>query len=99
MANLENLTLPFSEEVVGELIDTGNVELATKGINETIRLDLIPCVIVISHIHEARLSHLKVLWKSLSLHEESKIVATIVGVVNLSNLNGVISQKVVDNEW
>lgn len=99
MANLEDLTLPFSKEVVGELIDTGNVELATEGIDETIRLDLIPCVIIITHIHEAWLSHLKVLWKSLSLHEESEVVTTIVGVVNFSNLNGVISQEVVDNEW
>jgi len=98
MANLEDLTLPFSEEVVSELIDSGNIELATKGIDETIRLNLIPCVVVIAHVHEAWLSHLKVLWKSLSLHEEGEVVTTVVRVVYLSDLNGVVSQEVVDNE-
>lgn len=99
MANLEDLTLPFSVEVVSELIYTGNVELAAEGIDEAIRFNLIPCVVVITHIHEAWLSHLKVLRKSLSLHEESKVIATIVRMVYLSDLDSVICQEVVDDEW
>jgi hypothetical protein len=98
MANLEDLTLPFSEKVVSELVDALDVELASEGVNEAIGLNLIPGVVVVTHVHEARLGHLEVLGQSLSLHKESEVVATVVRVMNLSDFNGVISQEVVDDE-
>lgn len=59
---------------------------------------MLPCEVVVSHVHEAGLGHLEVDRESLSLHEKSKVVTAIVRVVNLSNLNGVVSQEVVDDE-
>jgi hypothetical protein len=44
------------------------------------------------------LGHLEVDRESLSLHEKSKVVTAIIRVVNLSDLNGVVSQEVVDDE-
>ena len=34
----------------------------------------------------------------MSLHEESEVVATVIRVMHLSDLNGVIGQEVVDDE-
>jgi hypothetical protein len=59
---------------------------------------LLPSEVVVSHVHEAGLGHLEVDRQSLSLHEKSKVVTAIVRVVNLSDLNGVVSQEVVDDE-
>jgi hypothetical protein len=59
---------------------------------------LLPCEVVVSHVHEAGLGHLEVDRESLSLHEKSKVVTAIIRVVNLSDLNGVVSQEVVDDE-
>lgn len=59
---------------------------------------MLPCEVVVSHVHEAGLGHLEVDRESLSLHEKSKVVTAIVRVVNLSDLNGVVSQEVVYDE-
>ena len=59
---------------------------------------MLPCKVVVSHVHEAGLGHLEVDRESLSLHEKGKVVAAIVRVVDLSDLNGVVSQEVVDDE-
>ena len=59
---------------------------------------MLPSEVVVSHVHEAGLGHLEVDRQSLSLHEKSKVVTAIVRVVNLSDLNGVVSQEVVDDE-
>jgi hypothetical protein len=83
---------------VSELIDGSDVELASERLDVAIRFKLLPCEVVVSHVHEAGLGHLEVDRESLSLHEKSKVVTAIVRVVNLSDLNGVISQEVVDNE-
>jgi hypothetical protein len=98
LTHLEELTLLFHEEAMSELVDTSNIELAAEGLNEAIRLDLIPCEVVISHVHEAGLSHLKVNGQSLSLHKESKVVTAVVRVVYFSNFNGVVSKEVVNDE-
>jgi hypothetical protein len=34
----------------------------------------------------------------LSLHEESEVVATVIGMVNFSDFNGVIGKEVVNDE-
>jgi len=38
-------------------------------------------------------------WESLSLEELGESITSIVGVVDLTDLDGVVSQVVVDNEW
>ena len=59
------MTLLFLVEVVRVLVDCSNVELRDEIINEAIRLDLIIFEEVVSSVHEARLSHLKVNGRSL----------------------------------
>ena len=98
LTDLEELTLPFLVKVVSELIDMIDVELTTEGINEAIRLELVPCKVVVPHVHESGLGHLEINWDSLSLHQKGEVVASIIRVMHLSNLNGVISQEVVDDE-
>lgn len=48
-------------------------------------------------MHLARLVESKVVGKFLSSQEESEVVSSIVSEMNLSDLNSVVSQVVVDN--
>ncbi len=85
-------------EVEGELVNASDVELATEGLDEAAGVELVGCVVVVTHVLEAGLCHLEVTRQSLSLHQESEVVAAVVRVVNLSNLNGVIGQEVVNDK-
>jgi hypothetical protein len=47
---------------------------------------------------ETRLCHLKFTRQSLSLHEESEVIAAVIRVMDFSDLDGVVGQEVVDDE-
>jgi hypothetical protein len=98
LTDVEDLALLLLVEGVGERIHALDVEVATVGIDETVRLDHVPCEVVVTHVHKARLSHLEVSGKSLSLHEKSEVVAAVIRVMHLSDFDGVVSQEVVNNE-
>ena len=68
LTDVKNLALSLLEEAVCELIDGLDVELAAEGLNEAVRLDLVPGEVVVAHVHEARLGHLEIDRETLSLH-------------------------------
>ena len=98
LSKLEDLAEVFSVVVLGELIYTNNVELSAKRLDVAAWLELVTCPIVVSHVHEAWLCHLEIAREALSLHEESEVVATVIGMVNFSDFNGVIGEEVVNDE-
>ena len=80
------------------MVDSVDLELAAIGLDVTTGGNLIPGEVVITDVLEPRLSNRECLGEALTLHQEGEVVATIVGVVDFSNLDGVISQEVVDDE-
>ena len=97
-AKVEVSIIFLQVKVEGELIHASDVELTAKGLNVATWVELVSCVVVVSHILQAWLSHLEVTRKSLSLHQKSKVIAAIVRVVHFSNFNRIICQEVVNDE-
>jgi hypothetical protein len=48
---------------------------------------------------QAWLCNIEALGESLTFHQKGEIVAAIVRVMHLTNLNGIVSQEVVDDVW
>lgn len=98
LSDFEEFALSLLVVLVSEGINTCDIELAAERFNETTWNDLIPSDVVVTHVHKAGLCHLEIDGEALSLHQESEVVTTVVRVVYFSNLNGIISQEVVDDE-
>lgn len=83
--------------VLSNLVHTTNLVITTKCFNWPIGMNLIAGQIVITDKMEPWLVHITLVGKSLSVEKFGESVATIIGMVNLSNLNGVVGHVVVDD--
>ena len=99
LSEREIIAILLRIELFGGCVDTFNLEDAAKSIDITVWCDLIAGQVVVSNEGLSWLVHIKAVWKFLSTEEEGESVATIVGVMNLTDLNGVIGQIVVYYEW
>lgn len=98
LTEVEKLVVLLLIEVLSELINSSDSELTTEGVDGSLGLNLIASKIVISNEVLAWLVDCKALRKLLSLKKKCEGVATIIGVMNLSDLNCIISEVVVDDE-
>ena len=98
LSNFEDFALSLLVVLVSEGINACDIELATERFNEATWNDLIPSDVVVTHVHKTGLCHLEIDGEALSLHQESKVVSTVIRMVHFSNLNCVISQEVMDDE-
>jgi hypothetical protein len=83
--------------VAGELIDALNDVDAAVGVNVALGGDLVGGQVVVADEVLAWLVHVETVWQLLSSQEKGEGVASVVRVVNLTDLNGIVSQVVVDN--
>ena len=86
-------------ELFSGCVDTLNNKDAAKGVDVACWGDLIAGQVVVSNEGLTWLVDIEAVWKFLSTEEQGKGIATIVGVVHLTDLNGVIGQVVVYYEW
>lgn len=78
------------KEVLGELVDTLNVEVSTEGLNGGAWVDLIVCQVIIAHEYETRLSDCERVGDLPALEKLGKVVTAIIRGVHFSNLYGII---------
>jgi hypothetical protein len=98
-SDVEVLSILLSEEFGGERINSLYIELASEGLYEAIRLKLITSPVEVANMLMAWLGDTEVLWELLALHQHREVVAAIIRVVDLSDLNGIIRKEVVNNVW
>ena len=98
-SDVEVLSILLSVEFGGERINSLYIELASEGLYEAIRLKLITSPVEVANMLMAWLGDTEVLWELLALHQHREVVAAIIRVVDLSNLNGIIRKEVVNNVW
>jgi len=89
----------FGIEVLGSLVDSFNFEDAAKSVDVTVWSDLVAGQVVVTNESLSWLVHIEAVWEFLSAEEESEGVTTVVGVMDFTDFNSVISQVVVDNVW
>ena len=85
-------------ELLGEFVDTLNFKFTSVSNDVAGRGDLIAGQIVISDEGLAWLVHVETVWEFLSTEKQCKGVSSVVGVVDLTDLNGIVSQVVMDNK-
>jgi len=73
--------------------------MATKCFNWLTGVDFIASQVVVTNKVETGLVNITSEGETLSVQKLWEVVAAIVGVVNLTDLDGVISQEVVNNKW
>ena len=78
------------KEVLGELVDTLNVEVSTESMNGGIWVDLIVCQVIIAHENKARLSNCERVRDLPALEKLCKVVTPIIGGVDFSNFYRII---------
>lgn len=81
------------------LVDTADVVVATVGSQWSVWVDLITSEVVVTDEVKTWLVDIRTEWQLLSLQNFWESITAIIWMVDLSNLNGVISQEVVDNVW
>ena len=99
LSKWEVVSVLFSIEVLSCLVDSLNFEDAAKCVDVTVWGDLIAGQVVVTNESLSWLVYIEAVWEFLSAEEESEGVTTVVGVMNFTNFNSVISQVVVDNVW
>lgn len=86
-------------ELLGELIDTLNFKFTSVSNDVAGRGNLIAGQVVISDEGLAWLVDVKAVWEFLSTEKKCKGISSVIGVVDLTDFNSVISQVVMDNKW
>lgn len=86
------------KEVLGELVDTLNVEVSTESVNGGAWVNLIERQVIIAHENETRLSNCERVGDLPALKKLSEVVTAIIGGVHFSNFYGIIRQVVVHDE-
>ena len=97
VAQWEVVTVPGEVEVASELIDTLDDVGSAVGADVARWSDLVGGQVVVADEVLAWLVHIEALWKSLSPEEESEGIAAVVWMVDLTDLEGIISKVVVDD--
>jgi len=78
------------KEVLGELVDTLDVEVSAESLNGGAWVNLIECQVIIAHEHETRLSDCERVGDLPALEKLGKVVTAIIGGVHFSDLYGII---------
>ena len=99
LGNWEFVTVILSVELLCEWVDTVDNVDATVGIDVGGWGDLVAGQVVVADESLAGLVDVVAVWESRSTEEDSEGVSTIVGVVALTDFEGVVSQVVVDGVW
>ncbi len=86
------------KEVLGELVDTLDVEVSAESLNGGAWVYLIECQVIIAHENETRLSDCERVGDLPALQKLSEVVTAIIGGVHFSNFYGIIRQVVVHDE-
>lgn len=98
LTQVKELVVLLLVEVLGELVDSSDSELSAECVDGALGLDLVAGEVVVSNEVLAWLVHCEALGKLLSLQQQREGVSAVVGVVHFSDLDGIVSQVVVDNE-
>ena len=86
-------------ELLGKLVDTLNYEFAPVSHDVAGGGNLVAGQVVVSDEGLAWLVDIEAIWEFLSAEEQGEGVPSVVGVVDLTDFDGVIGQVVVDNKW
>jgi hypothetical protein len=86
------------KEILGELVDTLDVEVSTKSLNGGAWVDLIEGQVIIAHENETRLSYCERIGDLPALEKLSEVVTAIIGGVHFSNFYSIIRQVIVHDE-
>ena len=81
------------------MINTGDAVDLSIGVDVAVWGDLVSGQVVVSDELLSWLVDIKAVWKLSSSQKKGEGVTAIVSMVNLTDLNGVISQVVVDDVW
>lgn len=84
------LSIFLQEEVLGEDVDSLDLELPSERVNGTVGLNLVAGEVIISNKVLTWLVDSEVIGQFLSLQEESEGVPSIVSIVHFPNLNGIV---------
>lgn len=84
---------------MGELIDTLDLIDFSVSVDVACWSDLVSSQVVVSNEVLSWLVDIETVWQLLSSQKESKGITSIILVVNLSNLDSVVSEVVVNNIW
>lgn len=76
--------------LLGEFIDTLNHVKTSIGVDVALWSNFVGGKIVITNEILAWLVHIKTVWELLSAEKEGERIATIVGVMHLTDLNGIV---------
>ena len=85
-------------ELLSELINSCNSELSSEGVDSSLGLNLVAGQVVVTDEVLTGLVDCEALRKLLSLEHESEGVAAIVGMMDFTDLTGVVSEVVMDDE-
>ena len=83
--------------VLGELVNTGDVENLTVGVDWLSPVNFITSQISISNKGVTWLVHIEGLWELLPSEVDGEGVSSVVREVDLSDLDGIVSQEVVED--
>lgn len=98
-AKREVVAILLGVELLGELVDTLNYEFASVSHDVAGGGNLVAGQVVVSDEGLAWLVDIEAIWEFLSAEEQGEGVPSVVGVVDLTDFDGVIGQVVVDNKW
>lgn len=86
-------------EVIGsELINTSDLENSSVGDQIFVSMDFITGKVSVSDKVLSWLVNIKGFWKLLSSEVHREGVSSIIGKVDFSNLNGIVSKEIVPDE-
>ena len=83
--------------VLGELVNTGDVENLTVGVDWLSPVNFITSQISISNKGVTWLVYIEGLWELLPSEVDGEGVSSVVREVDLSDLDGIVSQEVVED--
>lgn len=98
VADWEVPVISVQEVVLGELVDSLDSEDSAVGDEVPVELDLIAGEISVTDELLTWLIHSEGLWQLLSPEVDGEGIPTVVGVMNFSDLNGIVSKEVVPDE-
>jgi len=84
-------------EILSELINPFNDEVPSKSLNRLSWVYLVICEVLISNIYLTWLVYLEAIGNLPALKKESKVVSTVIRVMDFSYLASVISKVVVND--
>ena len=97
-AQLKEFAVLAGIEFLSVLVNASDVERSAKRDDRTLGVDFVASEVVVTDEGETRLLHFVGEGNALSPEQEGEAVTAIVGMVHLTDFDGVIGQEVVDHE-